>query len=150
MLYDKWNHRDISMVKPRSGTDEWGRKQRNCTKMVAAHPRPHFPVDECVFMVLKCTETGNVLETIKRFQRQFPNQRTPSIQTIMDNYNKFIQYSLSLNRNVGNSGRSCSETAFETFCLFPEHYRFTLKPFSHLFIYWKLWSGMWCAPAIFV
>ena len=104
----------------------------------------------CIFMVLKCTETGNVLETIKRFQRQFPNQRTPSIQTIMDNYNKFVQYGLSLNRNVGNSGRSCSETAFETFCLFPEHDRFTLKPFSHPFIYRKLWSGMWCAPAIFV
>ena len=26
---------------------------------------------------------------------------------------------------------------------------YTLKPFSHPFIYWKL-CGMWCAPAIFV
>ena len=47
----------------------------------------------------------------------------------MKNYNKYVQYGLSLNRN-GNSGRSCLETAFETFWLFPEHYRFlyTLKP----------------------
>ena len=29
-------------------------------------------------------------------------------------YNKYVQYGLSLNRN-GNSGRSCLETAFETF-----------------------------------
>ena len=41
----------------------------------------------------------------------------------MDYYNKFVEYGLSLNRNVGNSGRSCSETAFQTFWLFPEHYR---------------------------
>ena len=103
-------------------------------------------------MVLKYTETGNVLETIRRFQRQFTNQRTPCRQTVMDNYNKFVQYGLNLNSNVG-SGRSCSETAFETW-LFTEHYRFTLyfklKPFSHPFTYWKRWSGMWCALAIFV
>ena len=50
---------------------------------------------------------------------------------------KFVQYDLSLNRNVGNGGRSCSETAFETFWLFPECYGllFTLQPFSHPFIY---------------
>ena len=36
--------------------------------MVGAHPRPHFSVDELVFMVLIYTETGrpNVLETIRR------------------------------------------------------------------------------------
>ena len=113
-------------MKPRTVTDKWSRKQKNCTKIVAAHPSSHFPVDERVFMVLKYTETSNVLETIRRFQRQFPNQRTPYRETIMDNYNKFVQYGLSLNRNVGNSGRSCSQTAFETFWLFPEHYRFTL------------------------
>ena len=126
------------------------RKQNSCMKIVAAHPRPHFPVDERVFMILKCPETKNVRATIRTLKRQFPNQRSPCRQTIMDNYNKFVQYGLSLNRNVGKSGRSCSETAFETFWLFPEHYWFTdtLKPFSHPFIYWKLWSGMWCAPAI--
>ena len=41
----------------------------------------------------------------------------------MDNYNKYVQYGLSLDRDVGNSRRFCSETAFETW-LFPEHYRF--------------------------
>ena len=48
----------------------------------------------------------------------------------MDNYNKYVQYGLSLNRNVGNSGRSCSENAFETFWLFSAHYwlLYTLKP----------------------
>ena len=103
-------------MKPRTGTDKWSRKQKNCTKIVAAHPRPHFPADERVFMILKYTETSNVLEAIKRFQRQLPNQRTPCRQTIMDYYNiKFVQYGLSLNRNDGNSGRSCSETAFETY-----------------------------------
>ena len=55
----------------------------------------------------KVYRNWNVLETITRFQRQFSNQRTPCRQTIMDNYNKYIQYGLglSLNKNVGNSGR---------------------------------------------
>ena len=52
-------------------------------------------------MVLKYTETSNVLHTMWRFRRQFPNQITPCRQTIMDNYNKYVQYGLSLNRNVG-------------------------------------------------
>ena len=47
----------------------------NCTKMVGAHSRPHFSEEGRVFMVLKY-KTGNVLETIKWFQSQFPNQRT--------------------------------------------------------------------------
>ena len=55
------------------------------------HHRPHFTVDERIFMVLKYTKTGNVLETI-RFQKQFPNQRTPWRQTIMKNCNKYVQY----------------------------------------------------------
>ena len=95
-------------MKPITGTDEWSRKQKNCTKimkMAGAHSRPQFSVDERVFMVLKYTETSNVLETVRRFQRQFPNQRTPCRQTKMDNYNKYVHYGLSLNRNIGNSGR---------------------------------------------
>ena len=52
--------------------------------------------------------------TIIMFQKQFTNQRTPRRQTIMDNYTEYVQYGLSLDRNVGNSERSCSETAFET------------------------------------
>ena len=46
--------------------------QKNCTKMAGAHPRQQLSVNERVFIVLKYTETGNVLETI-RFQKQFPN-----------------------------------------------------------------------------
>ena len=63
-----------------------------------------WTVPEQVLMVSNYTETGDVLETIRRFHRQFPNQWTPCILTIMDNYNKYV-------RN-GNSGRSYSETAF--------------------------------------
>ena len=91
-------------MKPRTGTDEWNRKQKNCMKMAGAHLRPQFSVDDRVFMVLKYTETGNFLKTI-RFERQFPNLRTPCRQTIMDNYNKYVQYGISLNKNVGKSGR---------------------------------------------
>ena len=70
----------------------------------------------------------------------------------MDNYNKYVQYGLSLNRNVGNSGRSCLETAFKTFWLFPEHYRFlyTLKPFPHIYLLKTVVWDMHSAPAIFV
>ena len=60
-------------------------------KMAVAYPRPQFSVDERVFMVLKDIETGNVLETIIRIERQFPNQRTPCRQTIMDNYKRYVQ-----------------------------------------------------------
>ena len=100
---------------------------------------------------LKYTETGNVPETISRFQMQFPNQRTSCRQAIINNYNKFVQYGLSLNGNVGNSGRSCWETDFNTNLSFQNiiGLLYTLKPFPHPFIYWKL-CGMWCAPAIFV
>ena len=125
--------------------------QKNCTKMVGAHSRSHFSEDKhdtCkrVFMVLKYTDTGNVLETTRRFQRQFPNQRTPCRQTIMDNYNKHVQYGLCLNRHVGKSGSSCLGTAFETFWLFPNitglYIHLYFKNHKHPFIYWKLWSGM--------
>ena len=79
-------------VKPSTQTDEWNRKQKNCTKIAGAHPRPQFSVDEQVFMVLEYTETGNVLETIRRFQRQFPNRnvhccrRSRPNLTILDIY----------------------------------------------------------------
>ena len=47
-------------MKPRSGTDEWIRRQKNCTKMIGAHFRPHCLEDERLFVVLKYTETpGN-------------------------------------------------------------------------------------------
>ena len=61
-------------------------KAKNCTEMAGAQPKPQFSVDERVFMVLKYTETGNVLQTIRKFQRQFPNQRTPCRKPVMGNY----------------------------------------------------------------
>ena len=66
--------------------------------MVGAHSRPHFSEDERAFMVLKYTETGNVLETIGKFQRQFPSQGTPCKQTIMDNYNKYMSSMVKFGR----------------------------------------------------
>ena len=50
--------------------------QKNCTKMAGAHPRPQLSVNERVFIVLTYTETGNVLETIRR-----NNQRKGSFRT---------------------------------------------------------------------
>ena len=38
-----------------------------------------------------------------------------TMQTIMDNCDKNVQYGLSLNKDDGNSRRFCSETVFETF-----------------------------------
>ena len=61
-------------------TKDWNRRMEQKaeelyeSKMAGAHPKPQFSVDECGEMVLKCTETGNVLETIRRFQKQFPNR----------------------------------------------------------------------------
>ena len=58
-------------------TKDWNRRMEQKaeelyeSKMAGAHPKPQFSVDECGEMVLKCTETGNVLETIRRFQKQF-------------------------------------------------------------------------------
>ena len=42
--------------------------------MAGTHFRPQFSEDKWVFVVLKYTETGYVLETIKRFQRLFSNR----------------------------------------------------------------------------
>ena len=115
-------------MKTRSRTDEWSR--RTVRRWLVHIPDHIFSEDERAFMVLKYTETGNVLETIKRFQRQFPNQRTSCRRTITDNYNKYVQYGFSLNRNVGNIGSSCSETI--NTCSSTKN------------------RGLGCAPAIFV
>ena len=126
-------------------------QKADCTKMASAHPRPHFSVDERVFMVLKYTETGNVLETIRRFQRQFPNRNV-----------HYCRSCSNLN-HTGHTYCNCSllfvcmvftdsETAFETFWLFPEHYRLlyslnfdTINTCSS-----SEKCGLECAPPIFV
>ena len=70
--------------------------------MASAHPRPQFSVDEWVFMVLKYTESGNVQKVSKAL-----SELDDIVQTNNNGYyNKYFQYSFSLNRNVGNSGRS--------------------------------------------
>ena len=74
-------------MKPITGTDEWSRKQKTCTKMVGAHPRPHFSVDEWVFMVLNYTETGNVLEPIRRDSKAV----SESEDTVQTNNNGQLQ-----------------------------------------------------------
>ena len=77
-----------TLVKPRTGTDEWSRKQKNCyTKMVGAHPKPHFAVDERLFMVLQYTETGNVLETNKKVSKAV----SESEDTVHTNNNRQLQ-----------------------------------------------------------
>ena len=70
--------------------------------MACAYPRPQFQVDK--FIVLKSSETSNVLEIIKYFQRQF-RIRGWYRQTIMDKCGKVG----CLNKNVGNTG--CPRTA---------------------------------------
>ena len=123
-------------------------QKADCSEMAGAHPRPH---DERVFMVLKYTETGNVLETIRRFQRRLPNRNV-----------HYCRFCSNLD-NTGHTYCNCpllfvcmvstdSETAFETFWLFPEHHRFlyslnfeTLNPCSS-----SEKCGLDCVTIIFV
>ena len=122
-------------------------QKADCTKMASAHPRPHFSVDERVFKVLKYTETGNVLQTIRRFQRQFPNRNVHYCRSCLNlNHTEHTYCNCSLLFVCMVS--TDSETAFETFWLFPEHYRFLYSlnfeiNHKHLFIFRKMWSGMY-------
>ena len=54
------------MVKPRTKTYKSSRKQKNCTKMAVAHPKPQFSVDELVFMVSNYIETGKCSGNIQK------------------------------------------------------------------------------------
>ena len=137
---------------PRTGTDEWNRKQKNCTARIAgAHP-PTTVLSRWMGVYVKYTKTRNVLETITRFQKQFPNS--------FHNCRHFCS-------NVNYTGRtycntncpllfvctvsSDSVTVFEIIWLFPEHYQFlyTLKTIKHPFIFRKK-CGLECAPTNFV
>ena len=103
------------------------------TKMAGAHSRPQFSVDEWVG---KCTEIGNLLETIRKFQRQFPNRNVQDCWRSCSNFNHTGHTYCKCPLFFVSMVSSDSETAFETFWLFPEHYRFlyTLKPWipAHL------------------
>ena len=120
-----------------TGTDEWSRKQKNCTTDGWS-----TLISQTTFLgylwFLKYTETGNVLETIRRFRKRFPNQRRPCRQTIMDNYDKYVQYGLSLNSrksaivDVPVSKLPLKSDCFQnitSFCIY------TFKPFPHPFTY---------------
>ncbi len=56
-------------------------------------------------MVVKYIETGSQFETIRLFQVEFPNSRVRVRHTVDYNYNKYLTYGTSENRNKGNSGR---------------------------------------------
>ena len=88
---------------------KWNRRleqktEKKCTKMVGAHSRPHLSEDERVtdgcLWFWSIQKPIKFWEWWKRFQRQFPNRRTPCRQIIMDKYNRYVQYGLSLNGNV--------------------------------------------------
>ena len=120
VLYDKWNQ----------GLEQTnGAETRRTVRKWLVHIPNHRFQYECGKMALKYRETGNVLETI-RFQRQFPNRNV-----------HFCRRPCSNLTHTGHTYCNCpllfvcmvssdSETAFETFWLFLEHYRFlyTLKP----------------------
>ena len=118
VLYYKWN-KELEQKTEELYEDGW------CTSQTTV-----FSIDERVFMVLKYTETGNVLGTIRRFQWQFPNRNVHYCRRSCPNLN-----------HIGHTYCNCpllfvcrvssdSETAFETLWLIPEKYRFlyTLKP----------------------
>ena len=102
-------------------------------------------------MVLMYTETGNVLETIRRFQKQFLKRNVYYCRRTCSNLNHTGHYYyiiiihyyytlLSWSLLFVCMVSSDSETAFETFWLFPEHYRFLY--FKYPSIYWEMWSRM--------
>ena len=57
--------------------------------MAGAHPRPQFSVGERVFMVLKYTETGNVLETVKKVSKAV-SESEDSVQTNNDGWLQWV------------------------------------------------------------
>ena len=139
-------------MKPRTGTDDWStRKQKNCSKMAGAHPKTTVFSRWMWGNGFKIyTETGNVLETIRRFQRQF------------------------LNRNVHYCRRSCSKLNHtgHTYCICPLLFVYTVSSDSEtslwnllifsrtlpVSVYFKTINtrsstekcGLGCAPTIFV
>ena len=93
-------------------------------------------------MVLKYTETGNVLERI-RFQSQFPNRNVYYCRRPCQNLNHTGHTYCNCPLLFVCTVSSDSETVFKTFWLFPENTGFCmLKKHKYPFIYWEMWSGM--------
>lgn len=67
--------------------------------------RPQFTLEQRVFMVLSYNQTWSQTETIRLFRIEFPNCRIPSRFTIKKNYDKYLIFGVSTNRNAGHSGR---------------------------------------------
>ena len=80
MVYDKWNQE----LEQTNGALE---RKRTVRIWLVHILRPQFSVDECGEMILKYTETSNVLETIRRFQRQFPNRNVHYCRRSCSNLN---------------------------------------------------------------
>ena len=55
-------------------------------------------------MIVNYCNTWSATETLRLFAVQYPNTRLPS-HTVINNYNKYVQFAVSTNRNPGNSGR---------------------------------------------
>lgn len=72
---------------------------------MAGIQQPQYTLEERVFMVLKYCETFSIAETLRLFILQFPHARVPNRKTITRNYNKYLEFGQSGNRNTGNSGR---------------------------------------------
>ena len=76
--------------------------------MAAVQQRPQFTLEERVFMVVNYCETWSQAETLRLFAIQFPNTRLPDRQSVDYDYNKYVAFGVSINRNVGHSGRTRS------------------------------------------
>ena len=125
VLYDKWNQE----LKQTNGAE--------CRRTVRRW-LVHITYQTTVFsrwmggkMVFKLySKTGNILETIRRFQRQFPNINVHYCQRSCSNLNHTGQTYFNCPLLFVCLVSSDSEIAFGTFWLISEHYWFlyTLKP----------------------
>ena len=117
VLYDKWNQKLEQMI----GTVS----RRTVQRWLVQYQTTVFN-RLCLF--LKYTETGNVLKTIRRFQRQFPYRNVHYCRHSCSNFNHTGHTYCNCPLLFVCTMLSDSETLFETW-LFPEHYRFlyTLK-----------------------
>ena len=130
---------------------KWNRrmeqKAENLTKMVGgAHSRPHFSEDERVFMVLKYTETGNVLaEGFKgssRIRRHCADKQLWTITISMSSMAKvWTGTSAKVDFPVQKLPLQPSD-CFQNITGFCIIFETIPSGHSHPFIYWKLWSGM--------
>ena len=143
VLYDKWNQ-EVEQTN--------GAESRRTVRRWLVHIPDHIfrKMNGCLWF-LKYTETGNVLETIGKFQRQFPSQGTPCRQTIMDNYNKYMSSMVKFGRERRQQwtflfGNCLWNLLIVSRTLPVSVYSKTINTCSST----KKNCGLGCAPAIFV